>query len=159
MTTTSIICLHYSQVRDRSKLERKLLRYKAGFFLLLTHLLVTYHPPSNTLLVNIPTGIQSRPYCTMEDSANLEVLKSNIPKCLVCKSGDILPQKRSDDKDGFVIYGRNGMRNAIHVESRCNFKNEHFHCNAGYFHGYMSYKGRKIVHDDILKEKVLVTSN
>ena len=56
-----------------------------------------------------------------------------------------------------MVYGRNGSRPAIHVESRCNSTN--FDCGAGYYHGYMTYKGMKILHDDALKSQVLVTSN
>jgi hypothetical protein len=34
-----------------------------------------------------------------------------------------------------------------------------FECGAGYFHGYMTYKGMKIVHDDTLHNHILVTSS
>ena len=57
-----------------------------------------------------------------------------------------------------MVYGRNGSRAAVHVESRCNFSNANFECGTGYFHGYMTYKGMKIVHDDVLNNSVLVTS-
>ena len=56
-----------------------------------------------------------------------------------------------------MVYGRQGSRPAMHVESRCNSTN--FDCGAGYYHGYMTYKGMKILHDDALKSQVLVTSN
>ena len=35
-----------------------------------------------------------------------------------------------------MVYGRNGSRPAIHVESRCNSTN--FDCGAGYYHGYIA---------------------
>ena len=56
-----------------------------------------------------------------------------------------------------MIYGRNGARPGLHIESRCNSTN--FACGVGYFHGYMTYQGMKILHDDALRNKVLVTSN
>ena len=87
----------------------------------------------------------------------MDVLKTNNKKCLICKTGDIVEKNRSNTKDGFMVYGRNGSRPAIHVESRCNSTN--FDCGAGYYHGYMTYKGMKILHDDALKSQVLVTSN
>ena len=72
--------------------------------------------------------------------------RQNIKKCLICKSGDVVQKKRSDAKEGFVIYGRRGMRKAVHIESRCNFKNSNFSCNTVYFHGYMTHQGMKIWH-------------
>ena len=89
----------------------------------------------------------------------MDILATNLKKCLICKSGDIVEKNRHNDKDGFMIYGRNGARPAVHIESRCNFSNSNFDCGAGYFHGYMTYKGMKILHDDSLKNPVLVTSS
>ena len=63
------------------------------------------------------------------------------------------------DKDDFVIYGRSGIRKGIHLEGRCNFRNENFSCNAGYYHGYMTFKGVTIWHDYALKDFTLVTSD
>ena len=88
-----------------------------------------------------------------------EVLRTKHKKCLICVSGDIVDQKRSEEKDFFFIYGRNGMRKAVHIEGRCNFRNKNFTCNAGYFHGYMTFQGKKIWDDDALKNRTLVTSN
>ena len=65
-------------------------------------------------------------------------LKTSVKKCLICKSGDVVQRKRDVEKEGFVIYGRNGTRNAYHVESSCNFKKSNFECGSGYFHGYMT---------------------
>ena len=89
----------------------------------------------------------------------MDILSTHFKKCLICKSGDIVEKNRHDSKEGFVIYGRNGTRPAVHIESRCNFSNSNFECGAGYYHGYMTYKGMKIVHDDALKNDVLVTSS
>ena len=88
-----------------------------------------------------------------------EVLRTKLTKCSICRSGDIVVRKWSEDKEGFTIYGRNGMRKGLHLESRCNFENANFKCNAGYFNGYMTFQGLKIWNDDALKEKVLVTSS
>ena len=70
----------------------------------------------------------------------MDVLATNLKKCLICKSGDIVEKNRHGGKEGFVIYGRNGARPAVHIKSRCNFTNSNFDCGAGYFHGYMTYK-------------------
>ena len=86
-------------------------------------------------------------------------LKTSVKKCLICKSGFVVQRKRDVEKEGFVIYGRNGTRNAYHVESRCNFRNSNFECGSGYFYGYMTYKGTKIMDDNALKNDVLVTSS
>ena len=91
-------------------------------------------------------------------SVNMEEHNTSLKKCLICKTGDIVRKKRGDDKEGFVVYGRNGARPALNVESRCNFSNSNFDCGAGYFHGYMTYRGVKIVHDDALQNPILVTS-
>ena len=82
-----------------------------------------------------------------------------MKKWVILKSGDVVPKKRQNEKEGFVIYGRNGARTATHVESRCNFSNSNFECGAGYFYGYMTYKGTKIMDDNALKNEVLVTSS
>ena len=87
----------------------------------------------------------------------MDVLKTDFKKCLICKTGDIVEKNRTNTKDGFMVYGRQGSRPAMHVESRCNSTN--FDCGAGYYHSYMTYKGMKILHDDALKSQVLVTSN
>ena len=88
----------------------------------------------------------------------MEEYATSLSKCLICKTGDIVWKNRKDEKEGFMVYGRNGSRAAVHVESRCNFSNANFECGAGYYHGYMTYKGIKIVHDDALQKTVLVTS-
>ena len=88
----------------------------------------------------------------------MEEYATSLRKCLICKTGDIIRKNRKDEKEGFMVYGRNGSRAAVHVESRCNFSNANFECGTGYFHGYMTYKGMKIVHDDVLNNSVLVTS-
>ena len=73
-------------------------------------------------------------------------------------SGDVIPKIRQHEKEGFVIYGSNGSRPAIHTESKCNFSNSNFECGAGYYHGYLTYKGVKIMDDDVLNNEVAVTS-
>ena len=65
-------------------------------------------------------------------------LGTNYEKCLICQVGDIVPKKRSAEKELFVVYGRNGLKKVLHEESRCNFQNANFSCGAGYFHGYMT---------------------
>ena len=91
--------------------------------------------------------------------SEFEILKTLLTVCVFCKSGTIVPTKRSLEKEEFTIYGRNGVRKGVHVESRCNFENINFKCNAGYFHGYMTFQGKKIWNDDALSQKVLVTSS
>ena len=86
----------------------------------------------------------------------MDILQTSLQKCLICKSGDIVVKSRQCNKEGFVIYGRNGARQALHVEKRCNFRNSSFECGAGYFYGYTSYKGMKIISDDALQNPVLV---
>ena len=88
----------------------------------------------------------------------MEFLQTSIKKCVICKSGDVVEKSRPD-KEGFMIYGRNGARSAVHIEKRCNFRNANFECGAGYFYGYMTLKGMKIFSDNALKNPVLVTSS
>ena len=89
----------------------------------------------------------------------MDILQTSLQKCLICKSGDIVVKSRQCNKEGFVIYGRNGARQALHVEQRCNFRNSSFECGPGYCYGYTSYKGMKIISDDALQNPVLVTSS
>ena len=90
----------------------------------------------------------------------ITTFQTKLDKCLICKSGEIVITKRSVEKENnFIIYGRNGEREGTHLEGRCNFKNGNFTCNAGYFYGYMTYKGFTIWHVDALKKEILVTSD
>ena len=75
------------------------------------------------------------------------MLSLYVKKCVICKSGDVVPKKRQNEKECFVIYGWNGARTATHVESRCNFSNSNFECGAG----YLTYKGTRIMDDIALK--------
>ena len=86
-------------------------------------------------------------------------LQTKVEKCLVCQVGNIEIQQRSRTKEPMAIYGRNGMREVIHLEGRCKFRNENFSCNSGYYHGYMTYRGATIWNDDALNEKTIVTSD
>ena len=88
-----------------------------------------------------------------------QILGTKYENCLICQVGEIVPKKRSAEKELLVVYSRNGLKKAIHEESRCNFQNKNFSCGAGYFHGYMTYKGSKIYHDSVLNNDVLVTSD
>ena len=62
--------------------------------------------------------------------------------------GKVSAVTRSERTKGdLVIYGRNGMRLGRHMESRCGIKG----CKAGYYAGYMTFKGRTIYDDTALK--------
>ena len=88
----------------------------------------------------------------------METLQTSVKKCVICKSGDVIEKSRPA-KEGFVIYGRNGARQAVHKEKRCNFRNYNFECGAGYYYGYLTYNGMKMVSDNALKNPVLITSS
>ena len=75
-----------------------------------------------------------------EKSSGMEELKSEVKTCLICKVGKVGPVTRTKDKVDLVIYGRNVMRLARHVESRCRVHG----CRAGYYYGYITYKGYTI---------------
>ena len=85
--------------------------------------------------------------------SSYERLESDVTKCLVCSSGTVV-EKRTE-KGLLTIFGRNGPRTALHVEKRCNFRNGGFSCGAGYFHGYMTFKGTKYFDKYCLTNKVL----
>ena len=89
----------------------------------------------------------------------METLKSDVKTCKVFKIGEVKSTARSDNKESFVIYGRNGVRNGVHLESRCNNKNKYSNCRTGYFHGYLVTNGITVFEDNALKNEVLVTSN
>ena len=61
-------------------------------------------------------------------------------------------------KHELLIYGKAGIRKAFHNEFRSNFRNADKTCRAGYYHGYKTYQGMKIVENDALNKKVLVVS-
>ena len=84
---------------------------------------------------------------TDEEKVEVEELKSGVQKCIICKVGKVGPVARSKDKADLVIYGRNGMRLARHIESRCRVHG----CRAGYYHGYITYKGHTIFEDTTLQ--------
>ena len=88
-----------------------------------------------------------------------DILKTDDVFCVVCGVGEVKPVTRIDEKESFVIYGRNGVRTAIHVESRCNNRNKYADCRAGYYHGYITHKGLTVFEDDAMMQEVLVTSN
>ena len=71
-----------------------------------------------------------------EKSSGMEELKSEVKICLICKVGKVGPVTRTKDKVDLVIYGRNVMRLARHVESRCRVHG----CRAGYYYGCITYK-------------------
>ena len=83
----------------------------------------------------------------MEGEGVIEELKSSVTKCVMCKVGKVSTVSRSTDKSKLVIYGRNGMRLARHLEARCMVHG----CRAGYYHGYMTYKGHTVYDDFALK--------
>ena len=109
-------------------------------------------------MTNIAIKFFTKDMQSVSMCGTMELLQTSITKCVICKSGDIVEKSRPD-KEGFVIYGRNGVRPAVHVEKRCNFRNSNFECGAGYFYGYMTHKGMKIFSDNALKNPVLVTSS
>ena len=86
-----------------------------------------------------------------EKSSGMEELKSEVKICLICKVGKVGPVTRTKDKVDLVIYGRNVMRLARHVESRCRVHG----CRAGYYYGYITYKGYTIYEDTVLQVKKL----
>ena len=65
--------------------------------------------------------------------------------------GKVGPVTRTKDKVDLVIYGRNVMQLARHVESRCRVHG----CRAGYYYGYITYKGYTIYEDTALQVKKL----
>ena len=89
----------------------------------------------------------------MEKGGTIE-LKTEVERCVVCEGGKVTVDKRSYDKEPFTIYGRQGQRTALHLESRCANQS----CRAGYFYGYITYKGMTVYEDNALKKDVLVTS-
>ena len=86
-----------------------------------------------------------------EKSSGMEELKSEVKTCLICKVGKVGRVTRTKDKVDLVIYGRNVMRLARHVESRCRVHG----CRAGYYYGYITYKGYTIYEDTVLQVKKL----
>ena len=84
-----------------------------------------------------------------EKSSGMEELKSEVKTCLICKVGKVGPVTRTQDKVDLVIYGRNVMRLARHVESRCRVHG----CRAGYYYSYITYKGYTIYEDTALQVK------
>ena len=83
----------------------------------------------------------------MEEPGGVEELKSAVTRCVMCKVGKVSTVARSESKADVVIYGRSGMRLAKHLESRCMAHA----CRAGYYHGYMTYKGHTVHEDTALK--------
>ena len=84
----------------------------------------------------------------------LETTKKN-QVCCICKSGKIVFEPR--EKETLTLYGRNGIRQVLHKVYRCNNRNGEG-CRAGFFHGYISYKGHRIYETDAIEHEVLVTS-
>ena len=87
---------------------------------------------------------------TEKEKAVVEELKTGVQKCKICKVGMVGPVARSKEKADLVIYGINGTRLARHIESRCRV----YGCRAGYFHGYMTYKGYTIYEDTTLQVSI-----
>ena len=88
------------------------------------------------------------------------IFETDCKKCLICGVGDLVPDTSRDDiKDNIVVYGRNGMSEGIHREKRCNNRAKGSNCRASYFYGYYKYKGKKIYHQDALKNKYLISSS
>ena len=88
-----------------------------------------------------------------EKSSGMEELKSEVKICLICKVGRVGPVTRSKDRVDLVIYGRNVMRLARHVESRCRVHG----CRAGYYYDYITYKGYTIYEDTALQMKKVIS--
>ena len=85
----------------------------------------------------------------------MEELKSAVTRCIICRAGKVSIVGRSRTKADLVIYGRSGMRLAKHLESRCVLPD----CRAGYYHGYMTYKGHTVYEDDALKVYTLILAS
>ena len=81
------------------------------------------------------------------EEGGVEELTSAVTKCVMCKVGRVSIVGRSRTKADLVVYGRSGMRLARHLESRCMVHT----CRAGYYHGYMTYKGHTVFEDHVLK--------
>ena len=81
-------------------------------------------------------------------------LSSSAQKCQVCKTGTVVKVGRKTD---LIIYTRSGTLRGIHEERRCN--NRTLPCRAGHFHGYVKSDQTKVLDDNILQNKYLITSN
>ena len=81
-------------------------------------------------------------------------LSSSAQKCQVCKTGTVVKVGRKTD---LIIYTRSGTLRGIHEERRCN--NRTLPCRAGHFYGYVRSGQSKVLDDDILQNKYLITSN
>ena len=112
----------------------------------------SYLLPSSTSSSSSSSSFASSSF-TSSSSSVLE-LKSEETTCVVCLKGRVTVDKRSYNKESFTIYGRNGPRTALHLESRCTNSS----CRVGYYHGYLSYNGMTVYADNALKNEVLVTS-
>jgi hypothetical protein len=78
-------------------------------------------------------------------------------RCPVCKHGTIPPI--TDTLKEITIYGRNGPRVAKCITYRCNNRNSANSCRAGICHGYVTTKGHTVYEENVLQQKVLITSD
>ena len=67
--------------------------------------------------------MQSQSDINVDDDLKLSqtniVLKTNVKKCKVCKTGDVIPTDKSSKEQGtFFIYTRNGTLKATHESYR-----------------------------------------
>ena len=77
----------------------------------------TFATPKETIFGNLSNS--ALPLFQMAEEELGEELKTKRSTCIICK-GKVGPVARSKDKSDLVIYERNGMRLARHIESRCN---------------------------------------
>ena len=82
-----------------------------------------------------------------------EILKTSCVKC--GSVGDIV-KVHMQKKHELLIYGKAGIRKDFHNKFRSNFRNADKTCQAGYYHGYKTYQGMKIVENDALNKKYLL---
>ena len=81
-------------------------------------------------------------------------LSSSAETCQVCGTGTVVRVGRHTD---LIIYTRSGTVRGIHEEMRCN--NRTLPCRAGHFYGYVKSGQSKVLDDDVLSNKYLITSN
>ena len=87
----------------------------------------SYFLPSSTSSSSSSSSFASSSFTSSSSSA-LE-LKSEETTGVVCLKGRVSVDKRSYNKEPFTIYGRNGPRTTLHLESRCTNPS----CRVGYY--------------------------
>lgn len=97
------------------------------------------------------------------DESDIIVLRTDVKKCKVCRTGDLVARTDAKEDEKFMIYTRDGTVAAKHLEYRCNNRNPN--CRAGHFYSYVTMGEKENVvkprcYDRFaLKKEYLVTSS